>query len=227
MSGTKTTSLAAFASQLRAWRQQMGWTQVEAADKLGYSASLVSGIETMDKTPTADFAQHCDTIFQTPSTFATMRDLVAREVWPSYFAPVIELEATARSAAGLTGTGRTRYSALGLKEEYRSPTSHQAATSTASTSATAPASTSHLTQVCCEPAAPATAPPAARAGPPPTARAAATPAPAPANWSMITATGSRGRYRRRGPGAISMPITGSTGDAATRPAPGGFISAPG
>jgi hypothetical protein len=28
----------------------MGWTQVEAADKLGYSASLVSGIETMDKT---------------------------------------------------------------------------------------------------------------------------------------------------------------------------------
>ena len=42
MSDMKTTSLAAFASQLRAWRQQMGWTQVEAADKLGYSASLVS-----------------------------------------------------------------------------------------------------------------------------------------------------------------------------------------
>ena len=37
----------------------------------------------------------CDTTFQTPGTFATMRDLVAREVWPSYFAPVIELEATA------------------------------------------------------------------------------------------------------------------------------------
>ena len=35
MSEMKTTSLAAFASQLRAWRQQMGWTQVEAADKLG------------------------------------------------------------------------------------------------------------------------------------------------------------------------------------------------
>ena len=38
----------------------MGWTQVEAAGNLGYSASLVSGIETMDKTPTADFAAHCD-----------------------------------------------------------------------------------------------------------------------------------------------------------------------
>ena len=95
MSEMKTTSLAAFASQLRAWRQQMAWTQVEAADKLGYSASLVSGIETMDKTPTADFAARCDTIFGTPGTFATMRNLVAREVWPSYFAPVIDLEASA------------------------------------------------------------------------------------------------------------------------------------
>ena len=30
----------------------------------------------------------------------------------------------ARSAAGLTGNGRMRYSAPGLKEEYRSPSSH-------------------------------------------------------------------------------------------------------
>jgi transcriptional regulator with XRE-family HTH domain len=95
VSEMKTTSLAAFASQLRAWRQQLNWTQVEAADKLGYSASLVSGIETMDKTPTADFASRCDTVFGAPGTFATMRDLVAREVWPSYFAPVIELETSA------------------------------------------------------------------------------------------------------------------------------------
>jgi hypothetical protein len=40
VSEMKTTSLAAFASQLPAWRQQMNWTQVEAADKLGYSVSL-------------------------------------------------------------------------------------------------------------------------------------------------------------------------------------------
>jgi transcriptional regulator with XRE-family HTH domain len=95
VSEMKTISLAAFASQLRAWRQQLSWTQVEAADKLGYSASLVSGIETMDKTPTADFAARCDMIFGTPGTFATMRDLVACEVWPSYFAPVIDLETSA------------------------------------------------------------------------------------------------------------------------------------
>src|SRR5438067_7161712 len=57
MSEVKRTSLAAFASQLRAWRQHMGWTQVETGEKLGYSASLVSGVETMDKNPTADFAK--------------------------------------------------------------------------------------------------------------------------------------------------------------------------
>jgi transcriptional regulator with XRE-family HTH domain len=73
----KMTSLAAFASQLRAWRQQMGWTQVEAADKLGYSASLVSGIETMGKTPTAEFAARCDTVFGTPAIFATIAGSLA------------------------------------------------------------------------------------------------------------------------------------------------------
>ena len=34
-SEVKTTSLAAFASQLRAWRQRSGWTQVELGIKMG------------------------------------------------------------------------------------------------------------------------------------------------------------------------------------------------
>jgi len=92
MSEVKTTSLAAFATQLRAWRQQMGWTQVETGEKLGYSASLVSGIETMDKTPTADFARRCDTSFGTPGTFETLQELLAREAYPAFFAPVVPFE---------------------------------------------------------------------------------------------------------------------------------------
>jgi transcriptional regulator with XRE-family HTH domain len=88
----KTTSLAAFASQLRSWRQQMGWTQVEMGAKLGYSASLVSGVETMDKAPTADFAGRCDEVLSTPGTFVTLQELVAREAYPSFFAPVIPFE---------------------------------------------------------------------------------------------------------------------------------------
>ena len=88
----KTTSLAAFASQLRSWRLQMSWTQVEMGGKLGYSASLVSGIETMDKAPTADFAARCDEVLNTPGTFATLQELVAREAHPAFFAPVIPFE---------------------------------------------------------------------------------------------------------------------------------------
>jgi hypothetical protein len=66
VSEVKTTSLAAFASQLRAWRQQMNWTQVEAADKLGYSASLVSGIETMAAAGENRSVQHCRSTFPKP-----------------------------------------------------------------------------------------------------------------------------------------------------------------
>lgn len=70
----------------------MGWTQVEMGGKLGYSASLVSGIETMDKAPTTDFAGRCDEILGTPGTFAVLHELVAREAYPAFFAPVIPFE---------------------------------------------------------------------------------------------------------------------------------------
>src|SRR5215471_14529362 len=84
-SDSKTSPLAAFARQLRSWRQQHGWTQVEMGTKLGYSASLISGIETMDKAPTADFAARCDELFQAPGTFVTLQQLVAREAYPAFF----------------------------------------------------------------------------------------------------------------------------------------------
>ena len=99
--GVKTTSLAAFASQLRAWREQAGWTQVELGAKMGYSASLISGVETLDKPPTAEFAAACDRVFGTPGsdpgtgapgTFVTVYELVAREAYPAFFAPVVPFE---------------------------------------------------------------------------------------------------------------------------------------
>lgn len=88
----RATSLEAFASQLRLWRLHMSWTQVEVGGKLGYSASLISGIETLDKAPTADFAARCDEAFGTPGTFSTLQELVAREAHPAFFAPVIAFE---------------------------------------------------------------------------------------------------------------------------------------
>ena len=92
MSEVKTTLLATFAGQLRGWRKKLGWTQVELGAKLGYSASLVSGVETMDKPPTSEFAAACDRVFGTPETFAGLQELVAREAYPAFFAPVVPFE---------------------------------------------------------------------------------------------------------------------------------------
>jgi transcriptional regulator with XRE-family HTH domain len=115
MQDVKTTSLAAFASQLRSWRQHRGWTQVEMGAKLGYSASLVSGVETMDKGPTVDFAGRCDEIFSTPGTFVTLQELVAREAYPAFFAPVIPFE---REAVRIHGWELGAVPGLLQTEEY-------------------------------------------------------------------------------------------------------------
>ena len=69
-----------------------GWSQAELADKLLCSDSLVSGVKTMNKTPTLDFAKRADQAFDLPGTFVVLHELVSREAWPSYFAPVIDFE---------------------------------------------------------------------------------------------------------------------------------------
>ena len=88
----KASALAKFAGQLRAWRQRLGWSQVELAEKLLCSDSLVSGVETLGKTPTLDFARRLDEAFGLPGTFVVLHELISREAWPSYFAPVIDFE---------------------------------------------------------------------------------------------------------------------------------------
>jgi transcriptional regulator with XRE-family HTH domain len=91
----KASALAKFADQLRAWRQRSGWSQVDLAEKLLCSDSLVSGVETMNKTPTLDFAKRLDEAFSLPGTFVAWHELISREAWPSYFAPVIDFETRA------------------------------------------------------------------------------------------------------------------------------------
>jgi transcriptional regulator with XRE-family HTH domain len=88
----KATALAEFAGQLRAWRKHMSWTQAEFGTKAGYSASLISGIETMDKPPTSDFARAVDKVLGIPGSFEALQRLVAREAYPAFFAPVVPFE---------------------------------------------------------------------------------------------------------------------------------------
>src|SRR5262249_51705395 len=95
VAAVKASAMSKFASQLRGWRSRRGWSQVELASKLGYSNALVSQVEQQQKPPSAEFAAMCDEVFGTPATFADLQELVAREAWPSYFAPVIDSETSA------------------------------------------------------------------------------------------------------------------------------------
>ena len=92
---TRVLTSSLFANQLRGWRAKRGWSQAELADQLGYSTALVSQIGQEHKPPSAEFAARCDEVFDTPATFADLQELVAREAWPSYFAPVIDSETRA------------------------------------------------------------------------------------------------------------------------------------
>jgi transcriptional regulator with XRE-family HTH domain len=91
----KASAMSTFAKQLKGWRAKQGWSQEELAARLGYSNALVSQIEGRRKPPSADFAAKCDEVFDTPATFADLHGLVAREAWPSYFAPVTDSETRA------------------------------------------------------------------------------------------------------------------------------------
>jgi transcriptional regulator with XRE-family HTH domain len=95
VTAVKASAISKFAKQLRGWRTRRGWSQVELAAKLAYSNALVSQIEQEHKPPSADFAAKCDEVFDTPATFADLQELVAREAWPSYFAPVADSETRA------------------------------------------------------------------------------------------------------------------------------------
>lgn len=92
MPEVETTALSVFATELRCWRQRMGWSQVECGEKIAFSASLVGAVETCKRTPTLDFARRLDEVLGTPGTFARLHELIAREAYPSWFAPVIGFE---------------------------------------------------------------------------------------------------------------------------------------
>ncbi len=92
MSDVETTALSVFAAELRCWRQRLGWSQAECGEKIAFSASLVGAVETCQRTPTLDFARRLDEVMGTPGTFMRLHELIAREAYPSWFAPVISFE---------------------------------------------------------------------------------------------------------------------------------------
>src|ERR1035438_4016967 len=91
------SALAPFAEELRAQREQAELSREELAVKLGYSASLVSMIETGHRTPSRDFAVRCDAAFGCPGTFARLEKRLRNVPFSSGFRPFQPYESDAVS----------------------------------------------------------------------------------------------------------------------------------
>ncbi|MFI1828455.1 Scr1 family TA system antitoxin-like transcriptional regulator [Streptomyces sp. NPDC020412] len=79
---------AAFGAQLRSSRETQGWIQDQLAERMGYSGTHVSAVETCRKSPTEKFAQRADAALGTGATFQVMwqaiRKVVLLEGFPEY-----------------------------------------------------------------------------------------------------------------------------------------------
>ncbi|MFI1017422.1 Scr1 family TA system antitoxin-like transcriptional regulator [Streptomyces sp. NPDC020965] len=79
---------AAFGAQLRRSRESNEWIQDQLAERMGYSGTHVSAVETCRKSPTLQFARRADTALGTGATFEVMwqaiRKTVLLEGFPEY-----------------------------------------------------------------------------------------------------------------------------------------------
>ncbi|MFF8310670.1 helix-turn-helix domain-containing protein [Streptomyces lydicus] len=62
---------AAFGARLRSSREARGWTQDQLAERMGYSSTHISAVETARKPPTLRFSRSADRTFSTEGTADT------------------------------------------------------------------------------------------------------------------------------------------------------------
>lgn len=115
MSLAESSALQSFAAELRAQRKRAGWTQVQLADRIGFSGSFVSDVERCERSPALDFARACDREFGLPGTFERWHELTNREAYPAFFAPVIPFE---REAVRIHGWALAAVPGLLQTEDY-------------------------------------------------------------------------------------------------------------
>lgn len=89
------TALALFADELKAAREQRGWSQADLAEQVPYSLSTVSMVEALHRAPTRDLAVHLDKAFGAPGTFARLEGRLRDLPFPASFRPFATYEAEA------------------------------------------------------------------------------------------------------------------------------------
>jgi transcriptional regulator with XRE-family HTH domain len=92
-----TAALSLFADEMKAAREQRGWSQADLADQIPYSLSTISMVEALHRVPTRDLAVHLDKAFGTPGTFTRLEGRLRDLPFPASFRPfaAYETEATA------------------------------------------------------------------------------------------------------------------------------------
>ena len=90
-----TAALSPFADELKAAREQRGWSQADLADQIPYSLSTISMVEALHRVPTRDLAVHLDKAFGTPGTFARLEGRLRDLPFPASFRPFAAYEAEA------------------------------------------------------------------------------------------------------------------------------------
>ena len=90
-----TAALSLFADELKAAREQRGWSQADLADQIPYSLSTISMVEALHRVPTRDLAGHLDKAFGTPGTFARLEARLRDLPFPASFRPFAAYEAKA------------------------------------------------------------------------------------------------------------------------------------
>ena len=84
---------AYFGSELRQYREAIGWTQEQLGAEIGYSTQLVGHIENANRSPSRDFAERCDRALGLSGVLARMWPLIG--TFPKWFRGYVELEAAA------------------------------------------------------------------------------------------------------------------------------------
>ncbi|MGH3186310.1 MAG: helix-turn-helix domain-containing protein [Streptosporangiaceae bacterium] len=89
------SGLSLFADEMKAGREQRGWSQAELAERIPYSLSTISMVEALHRVPTRELALHLDTAFGTPGTFARLEARLRDLPFPASFRPFAAYEAEA------------------------------------------------------------------------------------------------------------------------------------
>ncbi|HEY0998762.1 MAG TPA: helix-turn-helix transcriptional regulator [Streptosporangiaceae bacterium] len=90
-----TAALSLFADEMKAAREQRGWSQADLADQIPYSLSTISMVEALHRVPARDLAGHLDKAFGTPGTFTRLEGRLRDLAFPASFRPFAAYEAEA------------------------------------------------------------------------------------------------------------------------------------